>query len=158
MNPSTDTAARPPLTREHVLRGQLLQAEAREITASVIHRRAYTDLISAREGVFRAQVALERLAAEAAAEPTLRDRVRDLAQSSKFDGYTTPWMRRRAALLWLIDLDGGADAVCQHDEGGWWYHAAIGRYVLHVDEAGFVWFDRLANAAAATYFIESGGA
>lgn len=159
---------RPP-TRQ-ALETELGEANTAVAEAAQAAWRAHDHLVQCRTRVLRATVALEHLAAseprevpttyntyeDAAAEPTFRDEVRDLAQSSKFDGYTTPWMRRRGALLYLVSLNGGVDTTCGGADGD--YFAAIGRHVLHEDDRGFVSWISFRTPSGARYFIESEGA
>jgi len=68
----------------------------------------------------------------------LRDDIRQFEGSSKFDGHEgNKRMRRRACMLFIVVLDGGADeSHYWNDEGD--YMDRIGRHILEHDSQGFV--------------------
>lgn len=69
----------------------------------------------------------------------LLERVREIEQSSKFDGHAgNKQMRRRAAMLYLIGLDGGADEWFGDVDTSYGYNERIGRHILNHDTMGFI--------------------
>lgn len=69
---------------------------------------------------------------------TLRDNVREIEVSSKFDGHEgNRKMRRRAAMLYLVALDGGSDELHSWSDDGDGMDR-IGRHILEFDSNGFV--------------------
>lgn len=68
----------------------------------------------------------------------IRENVRDIEQSSKFEGHAgNRFMRRRVALLYLVSLDGFTDEWTG-DVETFGYFERIGRHILDHDNFGFV--------------------
>ena len=72
---------------------------------------------------------------------TFRDEIRATVSPWKFGG------SRMAAMLYLLDLDGGADDFAADGQGE--YAARFGRHILYCDDMGFVTAVRRDTVAAA---------
>ena len=77
---------------------------------------------------------------------TFRDEIRATVSPWKFGG------SRMAAMLYLLDLDGGADDFTADGQGE--YAARFGRHILYSDSMGFVTAVRRATIADAMLTIE----
>jgi|SRR5687768_15081918 len=68
---------------------------------------------------------------------TLRDDIRSIEESHKFDGNGSKSGRRRAAMLYLVAADGGEDESHSWNEDGDGMDR-IGRHILEQNSQGFV--------------------
>ena len=83
---------------------------------------------------------------------TFREEIAEMRDSHKFDGMDYRG-RRRAAMLYLIGLEGGADeAVGDQDTFG--YYELIGKHVVSHDSQGFVAVDSFPSGEAARKMFE----
>ena len=78
---------------------------------------------------------------------TFRDEIRATVSPWKFGG------SRMAAMLYLLDLDGGADDFAANGQGD--YAARFGRHILTADDMGFVAADRFATVDEAVATFET---
>ena len=80
---------------------------------------------------------------------TFRDEIRETVSPWKYGG------DKRAAMLWLISLDGGCDAETGDATDWFAWYGRIGRNILQCDSQGFVSAFRYRTEAEAISAFES---
>ena len=75
---------------------------------------------------------------------TIRDDIREMEQSHKFDGQSKQG-RRRSAMLYIVSMDGGTDGVIAGMDEGGLYIATSDRWLMIEDDQGFFEAIRCAN-------------